>query len=432
LKKPAGADEKSAEGTTETLTGPEVFLLNQPISVTFASTTAKPPRHENRPPALPGRHPCYPNKRPPWWTADDDISVSRFSALSPFLLPPIHHAFTLQLHSRPVPTTPAPSILTIGSFDGVHLGHRELLAQARRIKSAAIASSHQTPIPRIVTLVFDPSPRAVLRPGSQPPRLTTFTQRTKFLCEYGADEVIKLVPTSSLLSEEPEHFIANLCAQFHPIAFVEGADFRFGKSRRGDLALLRNLAGTHKFTVHEVNPIETAGLDQQIVTVSSTRIRSLLAAGRVADAAILLGRPYELSGTVVKGNQRGRTIGFPTANVQPEATDQCLPADGVYAAEVDLPNGRRFPAALNIGTRPTIGGTHRTIEPHIIDAPRHPSGGPEIEGLPEYGWPITIHFHAFLREQVKFSDLQSLREQLLRDVQRARQLLAAGVAVSNL
>ncbi len=320
----------------------------------------------------------------------------------------------------------------IGSFDGVHLGHQELLAQARSIKSASSASGHQIPSPRIVALVFDPSPRAVLRPGSQPPRLTTFTQRAAFLSEYGADEVIKLVPTTELLGEEPEHFIANLCARFQPAAFVEGTDFRFGKSRRGDLPLLRSLATAHKFTVHEVGSIETAGLDQQIVTVSSTRIRSLLAVGRVADAAILLGRPYELSGTVVKGNQRGRTIGFPTANIQPEAADQCLPADGVYAAEVDLPNGRRFPAALNIGTRPTVGGTHRTIEPHIIDAPRDPSGGPEIEGLPEYGWPVTVRFHAFLREQVKFSGLESLREQLLRDVQRARQLLAAGVAASNL
>ena len=327
---------------------------------------------------------------------------------------------------------PVPSILTIGSFDGVHLGHQELLAQARRIKTAAAASSPQALIPRIVALVFDPSPRAVLRPGSEPPRLTTFTRRAALLVQYGADEVIQLVPSLELLSEEPEHFFSNRCEQFRPIALVEGSDFRFGNSRRGDLALLRSLAALHNFTLHAVEPIETAALDQQIVTVSSTRIRSMLAAGRVADAAILLGRPYELSGTVVKGNQRGRTIGFPTANVQPEAPDQCLPADGVYAAEVDLPDGRSFPAALNIGTRPTVGGVNRTIEPHIIDAPRHVPGGPEIDGLPEYGWPITMRFQAFLREQVKFSSLGALREQLLRDVERARHLLAAGVAASNL
>ena len=327
---------------------------------------------------------------------------------------------------------PVPSILTIGSFDGVHLGHQELLAQARRIKTALATSSPLAPTPRLVALVFDPSPRATLRSGSEPPRLTTFIQRAALLTQYGVDEVIQLVPSLELLSKEPEHFIADLCAQFNPAAFVEGSDFRFGKSRRGDLALLRTIAGLHNFTIHAVEPIETAVLDQQIVTVSSTRIRSMLAAGRVADAAILLGRPYELSGTVVKGNQRGRTIGFPTANVQPEAPDQCLPADGVYAAEINLPDGRTFPAAVNIGTRPTVGGLNRTIEPHIIDAPRHVSAGPEIDGLPEYGWPITIRFHAFLREQVKFASLESLREQLLRDVQRARQLLAAGVAASNL
>ena len=318
-----------------------------------------------------------------------------------------------------MPHRPFSSILVVGSFDGVHLGHQALVAEAVRLRDKLGAK-------RVVALAFDPSPRMVLRPGSEPARLTTFDRRAGYLKACGADEVVKLVPTPELLGMEPEAFITELHERYTAAGMIEGEDFRFGKGRRGDLTMLRALGVAKGIAVLTVPPVETAGLDQQIVTVSSTRIRALLGAGRVGDAAVLLGRRYELGGTVVRGQQRGRTIGFPTANVEPEAADQCLPADGVYAAEAVLADGRVFPAALNIGTRPTVGGTSRTIEPHLIGAPREAGGGPAIQGLPEYGWTVTLRFAAFLREQVRFAGLDALKEQLGRDVKRAGEMLSVG------
>jgi len=338
------------------------------------------------------------------------------------------------------------SILLLGSFDGVHLGHQSLLHHAcelARTHDEALGASAPT---RVIALAFDPSPRAILRPGTQPLRLTSFPHRVELLMRHGAHEVVQIYPHPDLLHQEPEAFIAELCARYNPVAFVEGEDFRFGHSRRGDIHMLRTLGAAHGFTVQTVPPVEAAGLDQQIVEVSSTRIRALLAAGRAADANILLGRPYQLRGAVTQGNRLGRTIDFPTANLTPEHGEQgengqhesatplqavCLPADGVYACIATLPDGTRLPAAANIGTRPTVGGVNRTIEAHLIGARRQP-GQANLSGLPEYGWRLKLDFVAFVREQVKFAGLDALRGQLTRDVAHTLCALAAAEAAGDL
>lgn len=335
-------------------------------------------------------------------------------------------------HPLPFGIVPT-SILTIGSFDGVHLGHQALIQQAVALRTRLLADSASSSTAaaaapcQIVALVFDPSPRAILRPGAEPPILSTFSQREQWLRQAGADRVERLTPDAALLAKQPEEFIADLCARFNPIGFVEGADFAFGKNRRGDLTLLAELgrtgaAGT-RFTVEAVAPVESHGLDQLIVTVSSTRIRSLVQAGRMADAEQLLGRPFEITGTVRQGDRRGRTIGFPTANVEPDVPigQLCLPASGVYAGCAHIPGrSEPIPFACNIGDRPTVGGNRITIEPHLINAPRTP-GEPNITGLPEYGWPIRLQFLAWLRDQVKFANLDALKDQLASDCHRALQ-----------
>jgi riboflavin kinase/FMN adenylyltransferase len=297
-----------------------------------------------------------------------------------------------------MPTT----ALTIGNFDGVHLGHRALIARARALA------------PRVVALAFDPHPAAILRPDAAPPRLTTFEQRRSALLDAGAHDVVRLAPTPDLLHRSPHDFVAQLVQDHAPSFIVEGVDFRFGKGRSGDIATLRTLARSFTFSVEVVPPVEVALSDHQIAPASSSLIRWLLSHGRVADAALVLGRNYQMTGTVIRGDQRGRTINCPTANLKSE----CMPpADGVYAAWGILADGQRFPAALSIGTRPTFDGLDRRVEAHLLDF------DPTI--LPgEYGWSLTIEIVAWVREQVRYHSIDALCDQIARDCERVRDLLA--------
>ncbi|MEZ6234509.1 MAG: riboflavin kinase [Phycisphaerales bacterium] len=325
------------------------------------------------------------------------------------------------------------SILSIGTFDGVHLGHRAIGAEACRL--ADVAAERGGERPRVVVLAFDPHPAAVLRPGTEPARLTTFARRADLLRAGGADEVVRLEPTPGLLGLSPEQFVDRLVAAHAPLAIVEGPDFRFGKGRAGDVAALRRLgrerSEAEHFAVRVVEPVETVLGDHSIVAASSTLARWLLERGRAADVARVLGEPYRIEGTVVRGDRRGRTLGYPTANLDPETA---LPADGVYAgfARAGLARGqsdaragedRSFVAAISVGTKPqfTPGQTARTIEAFLLDVER-PPGSDAIPGLPEYGWRLTLDLIGYVRDQARFESVDALLRQIGRDSERVREI----------
>lgn len=308
---------------------------------------------------------------------------------------------------------PRPTVLTIGNFDAVHKGHAALIHRAR-----AAAGDKA----RVVALAFDPHPLAHLAPGREPPRLSTFSQRETWLRQAGADEVHRLEPTPDLLSQTPESFIQQMVDRFAPAAIVEGPDFHFGRARSGTIHTLSELGRRHAFEVVIVPPVEVDLTDQSIVTASSTIIRWLLTHARVRDAARVMARPYEVEGTIVRGDQRGRTIGFPTANLQ---TTLMPPADGVYAGIAILPDGRQRPAAVHVGPRATFDAPARTIEPHILDW-----DGPVSEGTPEYDWPLRLRFIAWLRDQARFDSVDALVEQMHHDVARTRDIIARELAAT--
>lgn len=310
------------------------------------------------------------------------------------------------------------TVLTIGTFDGVHRGHAALVERAAAIARAQGGLE-------VVALVFDPHPMTTLNPAMVPARLSTFTQRERWLKAAGATRVDRLAPDGATLGLDAEAFIRLKLDRYDPAAFVEGPDFRFGKARRGDALMLDDLGRKIGFGVEIVLPVSVALTDHRIVPARSTVTRELMREGRVRDAAMVLGRPYELEGEVVQGDRRGRTIGFPTANIK---TDQLLPADGVYAALAVLPDGRELPAAVNIGERPTFAGAARTTEAHIISngagATAAAAWSP-LPGVPEYHWPIRLKLVAWLRDQARFESLDHLKAQLARDCVRAVEFAAA-------
>lgn len=286
--------------------------------------------------------------------------------------------------------------VTVGNFDGVHRGHAALIRTARQLVG---------PSGRVIALTFDPNPIAVLRPGREPARLTTLSQRMRLLGEIGADEVVRLEPTADLLGQSPEAFVQQLVTDYHPSVIVEGSDFRFGRGRAGSIRTLEQLGRQMGFRTEVIEPVEHDLTDQSVVTVSSSMIRWLVGHGRVRDAGRLLGHGYELTGPVVPGDRRGREIGMPTANLEHE---QLLPADGVYAATGVLPDGRTYPAAVSVGTKPTYGQQPRICEAHLIgyDGPAD-----------AYDWSLRLVVHDWLRDQVQFAGTDALLAQMRRDVQ---------------
>lgn len=317
-------------------------------------------------------------------------------------------------------------MLTIGTFDGVHMGHAALVARARAIADATAAA-------RVVALAFDPHPMTRLRPASVPPRLTTYAWKRALLLEAGADELVRLDPFNGLLELTPDQFVQNIVSTYNPLAVVEGDDFRFGKGRAGDVNTLRALGATAGFEVEILPPVEVMLGDATIARASSSAARQLLLAGRASDAARILGRPYRLMGKVIQGDRRGRTIGYPTANLD---TDLLLPADGVYAARATLPDGRVFDAALSVGTKPTFtDAPTRACEAFLLDVPHAPANGgdadPRIAGLDEYGWDLSLDLVGWVREQVRFHGLEPLLQQMSRDCDRIRAMLKAAAEIAE-
>jgi riboflavin kinase/FMN adenylyltransferase len=286
-------------------------------------------------------------------------------------------------------------VISIGNFDGVHLGHQGIAAQAMAIAGdAGIATA----------VTFEPLPTAILRPGHAPARLTTSAQRRNLLQAAGFAHVLELEPTPELLRQSPQEFVSGL-RQHHPFdAVVEGADFRFGHARSGTMQTMAQLGQEHGFQIVVAKEVEAQLSDFTVVAPRSTTIRWLLELGRVHDARLLLGRPYQVEGSVERGDQRGRLLGFPTANVN--CAGQQLPGDGVYAGFALTPHGR-YAAAVSVGTKPTFQGSMRACEAHLLGFQY---------ALDHYGWPIHVEFTRWLRDQSRFSSAASLVEQMHRDV----------------
>jgi riboflavin kinase/FMN adenylyltransferase len=303
------------------------------------------------------------------------------------------------------------TVITIGNFDGVHVGHRALLARAR-----ALAGSGG----RVVAMSFDPHPATVLAPGSAPARIEPFSVRRERLLAV-ADEVVTLDPRNGMLRLTPREFVAAVVERYRPTAFVEGPDFHFGAKRAGNPEVLAALGREMGFAVEIEHPVEVGLVDGSLVRASSTLARLLIGHGRVGDAACVLGRAVELRGEVTRGDRRGRQVGFPTANLTlgAEWAGAVLPMDGVYAGTGVLPDGRRVDAMVNIGTRPTVAGVDHRIEAHLLQEASADGVWAPIRGLPEYGWAMRLELRAWLRDQVRFSGFPALVEQLHRDRARA-------------
>lgn len=319
----------------------------------------------------------------------------------------------------PFPPVSGATAITVGSFDGVHLGHAALIDVAR----AAVGHAG-----RVVVLAFFPHPLTTLRPDAAPPRLSTWAQRERWLLGAGADEVVRLEPAPDFLALTPERFVERIAAAHSPSAWIEGPDFRFGRGRAGGAETLRRLAGVHGFEAVIVEPIEAVLTDLTIAPASSTLTRWLVARGRVRDAAAVLGRAPALEGEVVPGEQRGREIGCATANVRP---DTLVPADGVYAGRAVLPDGRRLPAAISVGTKPTFGDHPRTVEAHLLDDTGEPWDGLGIAGTPMgYGWRLELLIEDWLREQIRYDRLDDLTAQIDRDIEITRRLVLGAGALA--
>ncbi len=302
------------------------------------------------------------------------------------------------------------SVLTIGNFDGVHLGHRAIVSRARELAAGGA---------RVTALTFDPHPAAVLRPGTQPPVLAPIARRVDALMQAGADQVHLLKPTADLLSQSPDAFVARLVEEFAPVAIIEGMDFHFGKGRAGNIDTLRQLGAARGFSVEAVPGVEVVLSDQLRTVVSSSLVRWLIGRGRVADAGRCLGRPYALETTIVRGEQRGRTIGIPTINLDPNPiADHILPCDGVYAGSAVLTDDDEqtaYPAAISVGVKPTFGQKQLTIEAHLLG---YTSDAPDAL----YGRGVRLSFARFLRDQYPFPSLDALVAQLRRDIDRVKTL----------
>jgi riboflavin kinase/FMN adenylyltransferase len=296
------------------------------------------------------------------------------------------------------------SVITIGAYDGVHLGHQEVIRQVRHLASELHARS--------AVVTFDRHPATIVRPESAPQLLTDDDQRLELLTATGVDGTVIVRFDEAQAQEAPEAFVERVLVDVLAVrAIVVGEDFHFGRHRGGNVAMLEDLGRRFDF---DVVPLELVpredGVDEP---VSSTAIRRALAGGNVALAGSMLGRPFEARGVVVLGDQRGRLLGFPTANVE-VPNRVCLPSDGVYAGEYERPDGSVYPCAINLGRRPTFyeHADHSLLEAHLLD----------FEG-DLYGERAVVRFEHFLRSERKFDGIDSLVAQLKHDIEHARQLL---------
>jgi riboflavin kinase/FMN adenylyltransferase len=292
------------------------------------------------------------------------------------------------------------TVLTVGTFDGVHRGHAILLERtAERARQRGLAS---------VALTFSPHPLEVVNPSAAPPLLTLPDEKRAILAQTPVDEVAFVPFTPELRNLAPAEFVKEVLEErFHVAELVIGHDHGFGRGRTGDVEFLRKLGGEDGFAVDVVSAV----LLPDGRPISSTLIRRAVAGGDLATAELALGRPYSVAGTVEKGAGRGRTIGIPTLNLSPPGPRKLLPPDGVYAVQVRF-DGERRGGMANLGPRPTFDDRTRSLEAHLFD----------YDG-DLYGRPVTVEFVQRLRDVMKFDSVDALKLQLDRDRESARTAL---------
>jgi riboflavin kinase/FMN adenylyltransferase len=288
-------------------------------------------------------------------------------------------------------------VLALGNFDGLHRGHRKILDRLQRVAGERRASS--------VVMTFDPHPPRVVRPDKAPPLLMTKAQKLEALAQAGVDGAAIVRFTHELSQWEPETFVRTVLVEWLRVSEVwVGANFLFGRDRSGNFSLLRTLGARYGFKAEKIDPVRYKDF-----VVSSTRVRRLITEARVDEAAALLGHPYVIDGVVIRGAQRGRTMGFPTANLCSE--NELLPPHGVYATNAIL-DGIVMPSVTNIGTRPTVDSSGQTsVETHIFDLDRD-----------LYGATLRLAFVQRLRDERAFDSLDLLKSQIAADCARARVL----------
>ena len=288
-------------------------------------------------------------------------------------------------------------VLALGNFDGVHRGHRKILERVRRVADERGATS--------VVMTFDPHPPRIVRPDKAPPLLMTKSQKLEAIAQAGVHGAAIVRFTPEMSRWEPEMFVRTVLVDWLRVAEVwVGANFLFGHDRTGNFTLLRVLGSRYGFRAEKIDPVR-----YKEFVVSSTRIRRLVSEGRVDEAGALLGHPYALDGTVVRGDQRGRTIGFPTANLCTE--NELLPPHGVYATTIRI-RDIVHASVTNVGVRPTVDNSGRTtIETHIFKFDRD-----------VYGAPVRLGFVQRIRDERAFETLDQLKAQIAADCGRARVL----------
>ena len=318
-----------------------------------------------------------------------------------------------------VPPGYGPSVVTLGNFDGVHLGHRSVLADV--VAKARLRAA------KAVAVTFEPHPLQVLYPDSAPTPLSGLEQRIQLMGQTGLDAALVMTFTRDLALWSPEEFVRRVFAEaLSAVEVVVGRDVRFGHRNAGDLTTMRELGAAYGFTVSALDDLGTSDGDPTAAGSavgsgrrwSSTWARELVAEGDVAGAARILGRPHRVEGVVVHGDHRGRELGYPTANLDPHPTG-VVPADGVYTGWLVRPElaegarDARLPAAISIGTNPTFDGTQRRVEAYVLDR----------TDLELYGERVAIDLVARLRPTVRFDSVEALLVQMADDVRRCHEVL---------
>jgi riboflavin kinase / FMN adenylyltransferase len=294
------------------------------------------------------------------------------------------------------------AVVTIGTFDGVHLGHQQIIKQLLNESEVTGGES--------VLITFNPHPRKIVQPGKSLMQLTSMDERIGLLKQFGINNLV-IVPFTKLFSEQTalQYIEEFLVKRFHPSTIIIGYDHKFGNKREGDFRLLEQYATQFNYTVKEI--------DEELINdaiISSTKIREALLNGDIQFANSFLGYDYFFKGMVIEGNKLGRTIGYPTANLQMEDPDKLVPGNGVYAVTAQLEGETRIlKGMMNIGTRPTVDGSTRMIEVNLFDFDE------EI-----YGRHIKVSLKYYLRSEVKFSGIDALKEQLHKDKEETIKQLA--------
>ena len=310
-----------------------------------------------------------------------------------------HNRDPVEIIRFPDDRTPAgwhQPVLALGNFDGVHRGHAKILELVRRRADERGVTA--------VALTFDPHPSRIVRPDKAPPLLMTGAQKIAALGDAGMEGIAVVRFTEALSRWEPEAFVRTVLVEWLRVAEVwVGANFLFGHDRAGNFSVLRSLGARYGFRAEKIDPVR-----YREFVVSSTRVRRLIADGRVDEAGALLGHHYMLEGTVTRGEGRGRQLGFPTANLSTD--NELFPPNGVYATAV-LMDGEIHASVTNVGVRPTFGASGPVVESHIFDIDRD-----------LYGCRIRVAFVQRLRDELAFSDSDALRAQIARDCDEARAL----------